>query len=841
MASRRRERRKGSSQEPADGNGAGSVDDSEDVQFDFPVESDPTPPATTSFPSQNGESADGDGAGPDEVSERPPIDEDPRLIPNVTAGDPDRDASRARAIPRDPRSLRIDRERPKMPAGLRRLGRRSSGTIPPPPPPPTAFGNGSGGGSGKPRMKKLRFAFVLAGLTALAGVSTVFGMMMAVASDLPALEDFAQYRASKNTVVLDVTGERIGTLSSNENKILLESNQISPHIKNAVVAIEDRRFYEHRGVDFEGIGRALVQDILSLSAKQGASTITQQFVKQALEAQNERTVFQKLKEAALAYHLERRWTKDKILTEYLNTIYFGQGAYGIEAAARTYFGDQHPGCGTESDPCAAVLLPEEAALLAGMISSPAAYDPKVFPENALARRNQVLDNMLEEGYIDEQQHADSIRSALPPPDDIEPPSPDSESPYFTDWLRQQLVDRAATQGLAPGYVFFGGLTVHTTLDMDLQVAAEDAVCSYLCGLGPTASVVVIDNETGGVSAMVGGPDYDTAPFNLATQGHRQPGSSIKPFTLVTALEQGYSAYSPFYSEQKSFPVPNSPGERFIARNYGDSYLGPVDLETATINSDNSVYAELGLEVGTENIAETARQMGVETPLSTNPSMTLGGLEVGVTPLEWAYAYSTLANDGRRVTGSFSPDYEEREAGPVAFTAIEEDDGDTFENVVDRDRVIPEDVAAEATRMLGGVVTSGTGTNADLGVAGQWGKTGTTDDNGDAWFCGALPGEGSDPGATACVWVGYPDEVIPMTTEYGGAPVDGGTFPALIWGSVMSSWLELQPIREAEEAEAAAEEADEEDAAEEADEEGALPGSIPEDPDGAEDNDALSSE
>ena len=476
-----------------------------------------------------------------------------------------------------------------------------------------------------------------------------------------------------------------------------------------------------------------------------------------------------------------------------------------------------------------------------MISSPAAYDPKVFPENALERRNQVLDNMLEEGYIDEQQHADSIRSALPPPDDIEPPAPDSEAPYFTDWLRQQLVDRAATQGLAPGYVFFGGLTVHTTLDMDLQVAAEDAVCSYLCGLGPTASVVVIDNETGGVSAMVGGPDYDTAPFNLATQGHRQPGSSIKPFTLLTALDQGYSAYSPFYSEEKSFPVPNSPGERFIARNYEGLYSGPIDLETATINSDNSVFAELGLEVGTENIAETARKFGVETPLSTNPSMTLGGLEVGVTPLEWAYAFSTIANDGRRVTGSFSPDYEDRGWGPVAFTEIEEDDGDTFENVVDRDRVIDEGIAVEAKRILSGVVTSGTGTNANLGVAGQWGKTGTTDDNGDAWFCGALPGEGSDPGATACVWVGYPDEVIPMTTEYGGAPVDGGTFPALIWGSVMSSWMELQPIREAEEAEAAAEEADEEDAAEEADEEGALPGSIPEDPDGAEDNDALSSE
>jgi penicillin-binding protein 1A len=222
-------------------------------------------------------------------------------------------------------------------------------------------------------------------------------------------------------------------------------------------------------------------------------------------------------------------------------------------------------------------------------------------------------------------------------------------------------------------------------------------------------------------------------------------------------------------------------------------------------------------------------------------MTLGGLEVGVTPLEWTYAYQTIANDGRRVTGTFAPDYETRGAGPIAYDEVEEEDGNTFENEIDRDRVIPEDVAVEAKRILSGVVTSGTGTNANLGVAGQWGKTGTTDDNGDAWFCGQMPGEGNDPGATACVWVGYPDEVIPMTTEYGGAPVDGGTFPALIWSSVMSSWLELQPIREAQEAEEAAQAADEADAASETDEEGALPSSVPDDPDGAEDNDRLSSD
>ncbi len=207
----------------------------------------------------------------------------------------------------------------------------------------------------------------------------VFGMMAAVSQDLPAIYNFAQYKASKNSEVFDASGEPIGTLTSDQNKILLTSGQISPNIKNAVVSIEDSRFYEHNGVDFQGIGRALVKDILSQSAAQGASTITEQFVKNALEAQDSRTVFQKFREAALAYRLERHWSKDKILTEYLNTIYFGEGAYGIEAAARTYFGNAHPGCGTPTEPCASVLEPWEAATLAGDHRLALRLRPQVLP------------------------------------------------------------------------------------------------------------------------------------------------------------------------------------------------------------------------------------------------------------------------------------------------------------------------------------------------------------------------------------------------------------------------------------------------------------------------------
>jgi penicillin-binding protein 1A len=659
------------------------------------------------------------------------------------------------------------------------------------------------GPSTKPRLKKLRILFVLLGLGVLATVSMVFGMMMAVSQSLPAIYDYAAYKASRNSEVYDVSGEPIGTLTSNENKILLTSGQISPNVKNAVVAVEDARFYEHDGVDFQGIGRALVQDILSLSARQGASTITQQFIKDALEAQSSRTVLQKFREAALAYRLEQRWSKDKILTEYLNTIYFGEGAYGIEAAARTYFGAAHPGCGTETEPCASVLEPWEAATLAGIISSPSAYDPKIYPENSLGRRNLVLDRMYEQGYITEQQYFEGRRKALPPPAEIEPPTLDSEAPYFTAWLRQQLVDR-----FGASRTFFGGLKIKTTLDLRLQAAAEEAVGSYLGGLPPTAAVVVIDNGNAGIKAMVAGPDFEEQPFNLATLGHRQPGSSIKPIILATALEQGISPETVYESAPQVFTFGKRDQELFEVKNYADSYLGSASLATATTYSDNAVYAQVGLESikgGPRAIAATAHKLGVQTKLSTNPAMVLGGLKEGVTPLEWTYAFSTLANDGDRVSGTLAPIPGD---SPVAYTEVTDQDGELIkggDNDSIHTQAIDGGVAEEATGILRSVITSGTGVRADIGDESQWGKTGTTDDNGDAWFCGATEE------VTACVWVGYADSNTPMLTEFSGGPVDGGTFPALIWASVISAWEEIAAEREAERAsEKAARLADEED-------------------------------
>jgi len=404
--------------------------------------------------------------------------------------------------------------------------------------------------------------------------------------------------------------------------------------------------------------------------------------------------------------------------------------------------------------------------------------------------------MYEQGYITQIQLEEGTQQALPAPSDIQPPKLDSKAPYFTAWLRQQLVER---YGAAK--TFFGGLKVKTTLDLRLQEAAEEAVNSYLGYLPPTASVVVLDNKNAGVKAMVGGPNFETKPFNLATLGHRQPGSSIKPFTLVTALEEGISPETVYESAPQEFHFGKNGQETFVVHNDEDSYLGSCSIICATTYSDNSIYAQLALEGlkgktiedRTRSIAATIHKMGYRDPISTNPAMVLGGLKEGVTPLGWAYAYMTLANNGDRVSGTLAP---EPGDSPVAYTQVEDQDGHTIkggDNDSTHEQVLSESTATEAKSILETVVTSGTGTHANIGAPGQWGKTGTTEENGDAWFCGATEE------VTACVWVGYADTVTPMTTLYNGGPVMGGTFPALIWASVISAWQSIQAEEAAERA------------------------------------------
>jgi penicillin-binding protein 1A len=643
----------------------------------------------------------------------------------------------------------------------------------------------------RPRLKRLRFVLILFAVLLLGLISFVFGIFMAVASDLPSLTKFSQLKEAQSSVLLDDLGHPIGVISE-QNRVIVTPQEIPPIVKQAVISIEDKRFETNSGVDIRGIARAFVQDVAHKGTVQGASTIEQQFIKNALQAQSHRTILEKLRETALAYQLSHKWSKEKIVTAYLNTIYFGNGAYGIESAAQTYFGSDvnHLGCGEPGHKlCVQELEPAEAALLAGIIQSPTAYDPANRPLAAKTRRDVVLAQMLQQDYIRRSVYEESINQALPAPKDIQTPhQPLVEGVdvgYFTSWVQQQAIERYG----APR-VFNGGLRIKTTLDLGLQRAAEQAIDGYLPGpAGPAAALVAIENSTGQVRAMVGGRNYDETPFNLATEGERQPGSSFKAFDLAAALEDGIAPDSVWSSRQKVFYVSSPHGkEKFVVHNDEGAYTGSNTLTGATAYSDNSIYAEVGLKVGTPRIARLAHRMGITTPLSTNPAMTIGGLKVGVTPLDMAHSYETIAHGGERVSGSLVSDSQ-----PVGIQEVSagrrtlSDGHHNDRNAVRIKRVLPPEVASTETSVLETVLQYGTARAAAIGQFAA-GKTGTTSNYGDAWFVGW------DSKYTVAVWVGYPDSLVPMTTDFNGSPVLGGTFPALIWHNFMLSAIQVEKSR-----------------------------------------------
>jgi penicillin-binding protein 1A len=713
------------------------------------------------------------------------------------------------------------------------VGTAGGGGEPPPDGPLLAAGDGGAGGDGslggddqpprKPRVRKLRLLAIVVGLGALAFVSTVFGMMMAVASDLPQLENRQQYRHEENSFLYDDTGKAIGILAPPTHTVVIQRlSDISPWMRKAVVAVEDKRFWAEPGVDVQGIGRALITDVTG-GSHQGASTIAEQFVKNALSEQNNRTVFEKLREATLAFHLTHRWAKAKVLREYLNSIYFGSGAYGIESAARVYFGKalgydanaaidgSTGGCGdstpsTKRPTCASKLHPWQAALLAGMISSPAQYDPIAHPRTAMARRNAVLSDMLQAHDISQAQYHADIAQPLPTTNDLQQPAEPSAAPYFTSWLRPQILGAMGLgHGVSPSVAeyraYYGGLKIHTSLDLGIQQAADQAVeqtLPYSPGQ-PTVSLVSIDNKTGGVRAMIGGPvvngheDYAHHPFNLAAEGHRQPGSSFKPFTLAVALESGIGPDSVWTSAPQDFIVPKTGGkEHFIVHNFGNSYSGSTSLQGATDVSDNSVFAQVGIQVGTSRVAHLAKQMGIRSPVSNNYAMILGGLRIGVSPLDMAHAYQTFATGGLKV---FNPLLGSPNGGPIGIDSIDCNDcahtgiPAHLANNPELKRILPADVAGTVQQMLQGPVQSGTATQAAISGVMVAGKTGTTSNYGDAWFVGWTPQ------LTTAVWVGYPDKLVPMNTQYAGGPVEGGTWPAIIWHAFMVQALQILQQRQ----------------------------------------------
>ncbi|HLH15122.1 MAG TPA: transglycosylase domain-containing protein, partial [Solirubrobacteraceae bacterium] len=640
------------------------------------------------------------------------------------------------------------------------------------------------------RLKWLRLLAILLAVLVLGIVSFVFGMFVAVASDLPSLTKFSLYKDEKSSTLYDDLGHPIGVISE-QNRVIVTPEQIPRVVKDAVVSIEDKRFWTNSGIDMRGIARALVDDLERKGAAQGASTIEEQFIKNALQAQSHRTVFEKMREAALAYQLSHKWSKEKIITAYLNTIYFGNGAYGIEAAAQTYFGHEADleGCGMPGQKlCVEELQPSDAALLAGIIQSPTEYDPVTHPRAARARREVVLRQMLDQGYLPRALYRQSVAQPLPSAAEIQAPEEPTvegvDAGYFTSWVQQQVIERYGQRA------FYGGLKVKTTLNLELQRAAEQAVAGYLSyPEGPTAALVAIENSTGEVRAMVGGRNYDESPFNLATEGERQPGSSFKAFDLAAALEDGISPYSEWPSHEKIFIVPGTHGrEKFVVHNDEGNYTGENTLTGATAYSDNSIYAEVGLKVGTARIAELAHRMGIHTPISTNPAMTIGGLTVGVTPLDMAHAYETIAHGGNRVSGTLA-----EPGAPVGIQEVVDphqplpDGSHSERNGVLVTRVLPAEVASTETSMLETVLQYGTGKAAALGQFAA-GKTGTTSNYVDAWFVGW------DAKFTVAVWVGYPNKFIPMSTDYDGGPVLGGTFPALIWHDFQVSALQVEKER-----------------------------------------------
>lgn len=595
---------------------------------------------------------------------------------------------------------------------------------------------------------------------------------------------------------------RLLTKLHREDRTLVALDDVPRHTRRAVVAIEDERFYDHEGVDLTAVARAAARNALSGDIKEGGSTITQQLVRNTLlppRRRREDTIDRKLDEMALARQLERKLTKAEILERYLNTVYFGRGAYGIESAAQTFF--EKP---------AQNLKLSEGALLAGLIRSPTSYDPYQNRQLARRRRDVVVRKMAELGHIDDERAFRITQSSL------RTSKPEREfpysAPYFVDYVTRLLLydDRFAFLGDTTAQrrrkLLTGGLQVSTTVDLNIQRAAENAIAQVLrYESDPYGALVAIDPRTGHVRAMVGGRHFFArrkkdrfAKLNLAIAAEpglgrssgenrapgtgRQAGSAFKPFALATAIDEGVPLSKTYRASScMTFAGANAGGDWRVC-NYEESAFGPVSLLRATINSINVVYAQLILDVGAEDVAEAARRMGIRTPLSGVPSAALGTNSVNA--LGMASAYGTLATNGVHHT-------------PVAITKVADAKGQTlYHDRSGPERVLDSATAYLTTTALQSVMTEGTGTAAQIGRPAA-GKTGTAQEYRDAWFAGYVPQ------LVTAVWVGYPEASIEMKTSCGTSDpsvcrptritVFGGSWPAQIWRLFMSQALAGVPV------------------------------------------------
>ena len=567
-----------------------------------------------------------------------------------------------------------------------------------------------------------------------------------------------------NTFVYAANGSLLGSIPAEKNRQPVALSQMSPWMGKATVAIEDRRFYKHGGVDYKGIVRAAIRDLRAGKVVQGGSTITQQLVRN-LYISRQRTFKRKIKEACLAIKLARNKSKDWILGSYMNAVYYGNHAYGIEAAAQTYFSRR-----------ARTLTLDQSALLAGLPQAPSIFDPIHRPLDALERRDEVLRAMLENGVLTRRQFASAIadRDLHLVPGKL---YTRIREPYFFSYVRDQLIAEYGANTVRTG-----GLKVYTTIDPRLQAAARRAIVDTLSSqTDPASALVSIDPATGAIKAMAAvTPGSSGNEFNLVAQAKRQAGSTFKMFVLAAAVDEGINPATTYYVSGPFHYQPDPYSPAWNVTTYDHTYLGSTSIANATLHSDNTVYAQLTLDVGPKKVAEMAHRLGVRSPLTTKegayvPSLGLGAIPVS--PLDLASSYATIA-----AGGIYSK--------PMAIRKVVLGNGkvDTDAGWAEpsRKRVISPGVAYTVTQILEQNMQYGTGTGAYFGRPAA-GKTGTTDNYADAWFCGYTPQ------LEATIWIGYPRGEVPMLNVHGIA-VSGPTFPATIWKSFMATAVgRKQPV------------------------------------------------
>ena len=603
---------------------------------------------------------------------------------------------------------------------------------------------------GRPRRRPFLLAITLL-LCFLLGMGAGL-VLLARFGSFPSFDSVQEYRPSVSSKIYDRYNRMIGEIYI-ENRTLAPFDKIPRHVVNAFVAAEDANFFNHRGVDFTAIARAAVKDLLGGSFAQGGSTITQQTVKN-LFLTREKSISRKLKELILAYRMERKMSKEEILYLYLNQIYLGEGAYGVEAASRSYFGKGVNELGVA-----------EGALLAGLPKAPARYSPRTHPEHAKARQRYVLRRMVEAGFLSqaEADNAYAARIVLAPP-----PTFRTKAAYFLEQVRITLAEKYGTEPL-----YRDGLRIYTTIDTRLQEAAHDALIEGIRATeeknkyeGLQGAVLALDPHTGAVLAMVGGTDFAQSQFNRALQARRQPGSAFKPIVYAAALSEGKTLVS--MTDDSPIEFDRTEEELWKPKNYDGTFLGPIPLIEALARSRNLATIRLLNEVGVDSALRTAKALGISSPIARNLSIALGSS--GVTPLEMCVAYATFANGGLR------PE-------PYFLREVRDARGNVLERTTPTaERAISPDTAYLMVRMMQEVIRNGTGRAARRLGHNLAGKTGTTNENTDAWFIGY------SPDLVGGVWIGF-DTPRPLGDRQSAAVV---ALP--IWIRFMGQVLPLFPNR-----------------------------------------------